>query len=327
MATSGQYVFNLTKNQIITRSLQMINVNDINETANTDDFSFASDLLNMMLKAWEAEPGMHLWKRRLAALFPQVGQNSYQLGSVTGADNCAITYVATTSTAATSGSTIVLSTITGMTALDNIGIELANGTRQWTTIVSINSGTKTVTLNASVTSTASSGATVITYTTLINRPLRILRGTLLDLSNSNTEVTMQDISYDEYFSFPIKSNPGRPNNFYYDRLLGNSLPYTGTLYVYPTPDSVNRLIVFSYCDSIQDMLNNGDTLDLPQEWLLSITANLAVLLGKWGYGKFQELQALEPTAQMYKEQMLDFDSDDSDITFKMDLNSQGINRP
>lgn len=314
MSTSGTYNFSLNMTKIITRAFQMINVNDPNKAVSADDYSFAADLLNMMLKHWEVKY-VHLWKRKQGYLFPAIGQNSYQVGSVSGADNVTNAYVSTTlSVNASASNTITCTSVTGMNVNDNIGIELNNGIRQWTTISSINTGTLTITLATNLSFTSTAANTVITYTNKLNRPLRILRATTLDLKSNNNEVTMQDISFDDYFSFPVKSNQGRPNNFYYDRVTNNTLPYTGTLYIYPQPQLVCQIMVFTYVDSFQDMINGTDNMDLPQEWLLPTCANLALTLAKWGYGKFIEVQNLQATVDAYLADIENFDSDDSSLT-------------
>lgn len=313
MSTSGSYSFTLNKNQIISRALQMINVSDINETVNSDDFAFASDLLNMMIEQWEVE-GIHLWKRRQATLFTQLSQNSYQLGSVTNADHCTNSYVLTTVTAnvAANVTSVTVASTTGMSIGMSIGLELDNNTRQWGTISNISG--LVITLSFSTTNTSAATNTVVAYSALINKPIEILRTTTLDLKNGNNEVTMMDLGYDEYFNLPVKTTLGRPVNWYYDRVLNNSLPYTGTLYLFPQPSNVYQIVNFTYCDSIQDLLNNGDNVDFPRGWLLPICSNLAVLLAAWGYGKFQELPQLQQLALSYKGILDNYDADEGSIS-------------
>lgn len=320
MATSGSYSFNLTKLQILQRALQMINIYDVNSPVDNDDLTFASDILNLMLKSWEVE-GIRLWKRRQATLFTQSGQNSYQIGSVSGADHVTNSYVSTTINSAVSegDSTVVCASVTGMSVDDNIGIELDSGTRQWFTISAINTSTKTVTLSGTVDSAASTSNTVVTYTSKINRPLEIIQATCLDLKNSNSATSMMDLSFDEYFNLPIKTSSGqRFNNYYYDRLLNNTLPYTGTLYLFPQPSAVWVILNFIYYDEIQDMVNNSDSPDFPQEWLYAIITNLAVELAAFGYGKLTELAPLQQKALQLKQELLNFDNDDSSLKISLD---------
>ena len=317
MSTSGSYSFNLNKTQIITEAFSEINVYDPNQTIDADDYAIASNKLNLMLKTWEGE-GVHMWKRRLATLFPALNQYSYQLGSVTGADNCTNTYVSTTvsSAVSASSSTIIVVSASGLSNGMNIGLELDDGTRQWGTVSNI-SGT-TLTVSFSTTTTSASGNTVVAYTNKINRPLNIMRMTRVDLKNSSMEAPLMPISYDQYFNMPLKTISGLSTNFYYDKLLSNSLPYTGTLYLFPQPSLVSTVITFSYNDSIQDMINSNDSLDLPQEWLETVIINLACRLAP-KYGKQQELAALQPLADKLKLTLENFDNDDTNLRFRPDL--------
>lgn len=311
MTTSGSYNYSLNRNQLIDKAFALINVKDITGTADSSDLNLAIDTLNLMLKDWQ-KGGIKLWKRFQATLFPNSEQASYQLGSVSGADHCTKSYVSTTVSSG-SGTSLTVISSTGMTISDNIGIELDDGTRQWTTITNIVSNV--LTLNTSLTSATSEGNTVLTYTTKINRPIQVLRGTRLTLANL-TETELGKLSYDDYFNQPIKTTPGDPNNFYYDRLITGSVPYTGTLYVFPTPSTVNTLVKFTYYDGFQDMDSSTDTLDFPQEWVLAVIYNLACELAYF-YGKYAELERIEPKAMRLKEELSFFDGDDDYTSFSL----------
>lgn len=316
MSTSASYDFNIQRDNIIKRAYQLINVYGFDDSVSTNDNNYAIDILNGMLKVWQVE-GINLWKRKIGYLFTELNVASYDLGSVSGAENATNTYVSTTlsSDAALGASTVSLTSTTGMSASDFIGIELNDGSRQWTTI-SGSPGSPT-TLVATLTAAASSGNTVITYTTKINRPLKLITGITIDLDSTNqTAAEMAPISHDEYLTIPVKSTAGKPNNFHYSKQLDNSLPYTGKLYLYPRPNNVNHIISFSYLDSIQDMDSSTNDLDLPQEWIYPVIVNLATELA-YAYGKFQELQVLEPKAQQLKEIVKYSDADDEPITFHL----------
>lgn len=317
MPTSGNYNFTLNRDGIITLAFQLINVYDLQDTPSTTDINFAANLLNGIVKVWETE-GIKLWKRKQGYLFPALNQSSYQLGSISGSDNCTNSYIATTIAvaAANNASTIALTSVTGMAVNDNIGIELDNGIRYWTTITAINTGTKVITLANNITNTAAVNNTVITYTTKLNRPLQLINATVLDLKSNNTESLIQLIGHDEYKAFPVKNTAGKPNNIYYDKQINNALPYSGTLYLFPTPNLVSWIITFEYLDSIQDFTNSTDTMDLPQEWLYPLAFGLAVELG-YAYGKFIELEKIEPHAQQLKQALMNFDSDTESLQIRL----------
>lgn len=315
MATSGSYDFTLNRDAIITLAFQLINVYSLDETVSTTDITFASKILNGMTKLWQTE-GIKLWKRKIGCVFTALDDYTYELGSPSGANHCTNSYVNTTISAAEAlGQTVLsLTSTTGMTALDFIGIELDDGSRQWTTIVSVDSSTQ-VTITASLTAAAAAGNTVITYTTKLNRPLKILRGTLLDL-NTNAESALQALSYDDYFNTPLKTTAGSPNNYYYDKLINNAIPGTATLYVFPRPNNVDKVLKFSYLDSIQDFDSATDNADFPQEWLYPLAYNLAVELCPI-YGKLQELPVLQSKADAFKSMINNFDSDNEDLNMSV----------
>lgn len=318
MATSNSYSFSLNKLQILTRALQLINIAPLTGEVDNAVLSHASDKLNMMIKLWEAE-GIKLWKRREAVLFTQLNQNSYQIGSVSGADRATNTYVSTTVSANVAQGTnqLTLTDVTGLSDGMNIGLELDSEERQWGTITNINSSTNVVTVSFTTTDTAASGQTVVAYSSLINRPLRILRATYLNLKSSSVEVRIELISYDKYFNLPNKTIAGNPTNAYYSRLINNALPYTGTLFVYPVPNVTATIITFTYLDCIQDMLNNSDDPDFPQEWLYPLIFNLAVELA-YDYQKFEEIQILQPKADQLKAVIDTFDADDAPLELNID---------
>lgn len=309
MARSGSYNFSLTRDNIIKRAFQIINVFDLGSTIPTNETDFAADILNMMIKHWEAE-GINIWKRRQAILFTINDDSDYSLGS-TGT-HCTNSYANTTlaSDAASGASTLTVSSITGFSASDNIGIELDDGTRQWTTISGAPSGT-TITLATTLTSAAASGNTVVAYTDKINRPLRILRATTFDL-NTNNEVSLSKVGYDQYFNISQKTSEGSPNQFYYDKTLDN-----GTLYVYPRPNNVDQIIKFTYHDAIQDFDSSSNDPDFPSEWLYALTFNLAAELA-YSYGKFIELDKIVLKAHELKESVKWFDSDEESLQINFD---------
>jgi len=233
MARSGSYNFTVDRDTLIKRAMQNINIINANQTARGADQEFAVHTLQMLIKFLQAR-GIQLWNRRQATLFTAYQDYQYSISN-TG-DHCANTYVNTTLSAAEASGQTVLSVTssTGMTAGDYVGIELDDNTRQWTTIVSVDSSTQ-ITVTTALTGAAASGNTIITYTSKISdRPLRIIDARTIDLDNDKNSVSMQNIGFDEYFNIPVKVTDGRPLNFYYDKLLD-----AGVLYLFPRPNNVN----------------------------------------------------------------------------------------
>ncbi len=312
MARSNSHSFALDRDTIVKRAMQLINLININQTARGADQAYAIDIFQSMIKLWQAE-GIQLWNRKQATLFPVYQTQQYSI-SHTG-DRCANSYVSTTLSSAEASSQTVLSVTSsvGMTAADAVGIELDDNTRQWTTIVSVDSSSQ-ITITAPLAGSAAAGNSVITYTTKIaDRPLRILDARTVDISNDSNSVSMEIIGYDQYFNIPTKTSDGRPLNFYYDKMLD-----AGVLYLYPRPNNVNELIEFTYHESIEDVNSPTDSMDFPQEWTLPLIYGLAVELCV-AFGKFTELATIQPLADKYKQIVREFDNDEDPFYLLPDM--------
>lgn len=306
MSRSGSYNYNMNRDEIIKRAQQMANIINLNQASRGDDHAFAVSIFQSMIKLWQTE-GIQLWNRRQATVFTTYQTEQYGI-SHTG-DHCTNTYKNTTLSADEAASQTILSVTssTGMTALDNIGIELDDGTRQWSTIVSVDSSTQ-ITITTALTDTAASGNTIVTYTGRISdRPLRILDMRRVQLDQNKASSQMEIIGYSEYFNLPLKTTDGSPLNFYYDKLLDE-----GQLYVYPRPDDVNMLLEFTYHEALEDVDNGTDSVDFPSEWTLPLIYGLAAEL-MVAYGKFQELPIIQGKADQYKQIVREFDSDEDPL--------------
>ena len=277
-----------------------------NQTSRGADLSYAVDIFQSMIKMWQAE-GLQLWNRRQATLFTAYQDRQYSISS-TG-DHCTNSYVNTTLSAAeASGQTaLTVTSSTGMTASDYVGIELDDKTRQWTTISSVDSSTQ-ITVAAALTGAAASGNTIVSYTSKISdRPLRILNARTVDLNNNNNSIPMEMIGYEEYFNIPVLTTDGRPLNYYYDKLLD-----AGVFYIFPRPNDVDVLIEFTYHEAIEDVDSSANDLDFPSEWTLPLIAGLSAELAL-ADGRFQEYQILDAKAKEYKEIVRYFDNDEEPL--------------
>lgn len=314
MARSGSYNFALDRDTIIKRAMQLINLININQGARGADHAYAVDIFQSMIKLWQAE-GIQLWNRRQATLFTAYQDAQYSISN-TG-DHCANTYVDTTLSAAEASGQTVLSVTssTGMTAADRVGIELDDHSRQWTTIVSVDSATQ-ITITAALTGAAASGSTVIAYTNKIaDRPLRILDMRSIDLNNDKNSVTMEMIGYDQYFNISAKATDGRPNNFYYDKLLD-----AGVVYTFPRADDVDILLEFTYHEAIEDVDSSTDSMDFPTEWTLPLIYGLGAELCI-AFGKFEEFKTIKPLADEYKKIVREFDNDEEPFFLLPDMSA------
>lgn len=266
MTTSGSTDFNQTRDQISTDTLMLLGVYSPGDTPSAADLAFCSNILNKMVKAWEGQ-GIHLWTTKEGAIFLTQSQQKYSLSN-TSTDIAGDDVIFNTLTTTTSGSSLVVGSTVGITAGDNIGIKLDNNTLFWTT-VSVVGSTTTLTLTTGLSSIASSGNNVFSFTNRIDRPLNITSARFKTATTYERPIGVKGRT--EFMQIPNKTAQGKANQWYYAPGVSDA-----TFYVWPTADDVGDCIRISYSRRIQDFDAASDTPDLPQEWLEPITYNLAV---------------------------------------------------
>jgi hypothetical protein len=311
MATSGSSDFSISRDDIITDALQMLGEGAEGETINGDRMDACSRRLNMMVKAWMAN-GAKLWAMKQATLFLTVGTASYSLGA-TGT-HCTDTYVQTTlSTDEASGSTsLSLTSTTGMSASDNIGIVLDDGTIHWTTISGA-PGSPT-TIASGLASAATSGNVVFTYTSKINRPQRIHTDAAYWRSSSTQDTPVKIISLAEYAQLSNKTSQGKIVQAFYDPQLTN-----GTLYVWPTPDSASDVLRFWYERILEDFDAAANTPDFAIEWGEALTYGLAHRLAPSAGVSMQERAYFKQMADETLAICMGYDRENASTFFQPDL--------
>lgn len=313
MATSGSIDFSRNRNQIITDAYQILNIYGADEIVTPGDLVVATTRLNSLVKSLQVQ-GYSLWREEEGVLFLNKEQSSYDIGSgSTDHATLASNLVETTLSADEAlGQTVIsVTSSTGMTAADKVGIIQSDNTLHWSTIVSVDSATQ-ITITDATTVAASSGAKVYTYTTDAQRPLYIT--SIRRQDNSNNEVPLHSASRQEYFDLPNKSAAGIPIQYYYDPKIG-----LGKVYVYLTPNDEKVKLRYSFVRTFEDFDNSTDTPDMPQEWYDALTFNLAVRLGLiFGKGGTPEYQDLKDQAFMMLEEAKSFDSEKTSINIQFD---------
>lgn len=94
---------------------------------------------------------------------------------------------------------------------------------------------------------------------------------------SSIDTPMQELSRQEYYDLPNKSQQGMPINWYFDPQRA-----TRTLYLWLTPSTAiasTTTIHFTYLRVIEDIDALENDPDVPQEWLEALIYNLAARLG------------------------------------------------
>ena len=268
MTISGTSTFTETRDQIISDTLQLIGVLAAGETVSSADLAFCASALNKMVKSLVAQ-GIHLWTTETGTIFLINGQNQYNLQAGSGgtpASDGTGTPVETTLVSG-SGTSIVVINGTGMSPSDTIGVCLTNNTIQWTTITTVSGNT--IGLTTGLTSLASAGNAVYSYTTQLPRVVNIHHARLRN--NYGFDRMMEIYPRNDYMSIPQKALSGDPIILYYSPQVSQ-----GQVYVWPTPYNVNSRIEITYTRTLDDFDTGTDSPDFPQEWLEPLTYNLAV---------------------------------------------------
>lgn len=305
MATSGSVNYSVTRNDIINEALELNLVKSPGDSADPNDITSCVRTLEMMIKYWQSRE-IHFWKTEDIYLPLELSETSYTLGP--NGDHATTTMVKTeVSTAASSGaSTILVDSITGASDADNIGVELDGGDLQWTTINGAPSGS-TITLTDSLTDDVVVDAHVYIYTTIINRPLFITKAVLH--RDSGTETPIKVISRNKYKGISTKTTTGPANQIWYDPRTTD-----GTLYVWPTADTVKDYLILTARMPIEDFDASGNNPDYPQEWYLAIAWNLAVLISPKFGSKLPARVAQKARAML--EELTDFEGDSGSVYFE-----------
>lgn len=278
MASSGSYDFSVNRNQIIDLAGQIAGIKGIGRVLSAEDTDTASRLLNLIVKQWQGKPdfapGMKVWTRKRAYLFLQLNDTDYTLGP--GGDHATASFVETTLTAAASAGATAMSvaSITGISASDNVGVRLTDGSIHWTTVSGAPSGS-TVTLASGIPTgkSAASGARLIAYTTKIMLPLQMISVRRRDSNNNETPLERMALSYYEQ-GLLNKANSGTPTGYLYER--GQST--TGTLFVDYKPVAADTLDTYllTFLRPVEDFDAATDSPDYPQEWHRPLVGQLAM---------------------------------------------------
>ena len=316
MATSGTATFARTRNEIISAAARKIGAIRAGETMGAQMLTDFDEALNALVKHWQGSMGLHVWTVEEATLFPQVDQARYEIGA-SGTDHVTDTYTdytrTTLSAAEASGQTVLsLTATTGMATSDKIGIELDDGTIQWTTVSSFNSTTATVAV--ALTSAAASGNAVYYYTNRIVRPLKIVAARRFDPVN-NTETPIEIFAHLDYQNLPRKSENGEISVIHYDPRRGTN----GYLYIWQTPSAVSSLIRFTYHRPIEDFSAAGDNPDLPQEWILALQFNLALVMAVEYSVPPQKFEMIAAMAGGYLDQVSGSDREPESLFMQPDM--------
>lgn len=309
MATSGSVNYSISRSVIIQDALEDIGLKASGQPIESELNTKAIRKLQMIVKE-ALNDGIHLHAISEGTLFLVIDQEKYTLG--TGGDEATASYVKTEiKTAASSTDTVIaIDSSSGMTAGDYVGIELDGGDLQWSTISSVDSTTQ-ITIAAGLTDDAAADNHVYAYTTLIEKPVRILEGTIRIENEDGTETSVHLTDRKDYMRIPDKSVSGVTNRIYYQPLRA-----TGELYTWPVADDVKRVIHFSFERSLEDMDADANEPDFPIQAANWLTKELRYEMGRIAGMSDSEIATLKAEAQEARSRYLSFDSEDGSFFFQ-----------
>lgn len=189
---------------------------------------------------------------------------------------------------------------------DRIGIQLDDGTRQWTYLISKDSAPSppTIRIADALTGDAAEGNIIYSYEDKIDRPLRIHSLRYADRSD-RSEIPTDKWTRQEYFDQPDKTSEGTVVQWYYDPQLT-----LGRLYVWQVASSVNNVVRFTYERPLLVSEDTIDSPDIPSEWVNALKWSLAYELAI-EYGNTERIQLLQERAMMSLDDAEGFDIEDA----------------
>ena len=304
-------IVNLTRNQIVKAALGRIRAIPVGQAVPAQELTDTVLELNLLTASMINNNGLRLWLKRAVTLFTEVGSYQYNLGSLAGdADWAFEPTQGSLSAAEASGQTqLSVTSSTGMTAVDKIGIILSDNTMQWTTIASVDSSVL-ITVDDALTGAASSGAKIYWYTSKVERPAQIIRAYRRDQDNIDTEINV--FSEEEYSAIPNKRQKGTINALYYDPRLTS-----GKVSIWNPPDNSKTRIICVSRMPFKGFEVATDTAEFPEEYQLALVDGLAARMVPY-YGNMKDLKAYQNIAETSLNQAEDFDREEASTFMSVD---------
>lgn len=273
MPVSGTYEYTRNTRQMIKDALIEAGVISDHESVRGDMYDWSLRRLNLIIKHLQTR-GLQLWRTVDVALLLENGVNTYRLGDTARwAEGLVSTEVRVA--ASSTDTTLEVDSTSGMTASDIIGIELDDGTIQWSSISSI-TDSDTLVLNDALTGDAAVDNVIHTYTTLAPKPLRVhdcYHVTGGDRDGNHLPLTL--ISGNEYFTLNNKLTSGRSNSVYFRPDTTYS-----EVQVWPVPDNSVDYLVFRAQMPFSNMVDQTDDVQFPDWWYEPLHLSLAHALAR-----------------------------------------------
>lgn len=304
MSTSGNNVLTTTTQELIQNAFIYSGVYRKTSSITNENYNTALKCLNDMVQAWKSY-GFNIWKDIKAYLFTQYNTSEYSLGNTAHATE---SYVATTLDGAviSGAGSVELTSATGITDGDFIGIIKDDSNIFWTTINGLVGTTATLTDN--IDGACADDNVVFTYTTKITKPLEIVNVTLLQ--NSSNEVGFTQMSRERYMLLANKASLGSPTQYYYQTRRTDTL-----MFLWATPSDPSQPVTFTYQPYFDKFLNQSNEPDFPAEWFKAITWNLADELSVVFGTSENRKKDTEKKARYWLDMARSGDNEDASLTF------------
>jgi hypothetical protein len=289
--TAGDLIREGLRDSSITSSLIAVTAEDF-----ADGLSKFNDILVNLQNL-----GINLWREQDAVMPLNPNQTVYDLG--TSGAHCFSDYeLKSTTAAAIAGATTINLAVSGITAGDYIGIKMDDGNRHWSTVSTIGASSVVI-AGTGLTYASASGSEVYTYTTKIDRPLRVSSLRYLS-TNTADESEVESCSRETYLKTPNKTSVAQVSQWYYSPLLGS-----GKLYLWGVASSCSELVKFSYLKPQYVIESQVESILVPVEWYPALKWQLASDLAVARGVAAERIVAIEAKAQKYMTDARDFDEE------------------
>lgn len=305
--------FQLTLSEIIQEAAGLIQVGVDGEQFAAEYYARSVNVVNRCILEMQAQ-GLHLSSYKVGYLFLQPNQYKYVIEDEHATNEY---WDRQLSDDYTTGDTVLdISDDDDLEVDDTIGITLDDGSIQWTTVSSIDTGTPSVTIADALTGDASEDNYIFNYRTALRQISRIQQMWRRD--NYVNDVPISMISQQEYDVLPFKTtSPGLPSQAYYYRGIPK-----GTLYLWTIPVNSTYIIGFWYESKLGQMKNPTDVMDLDQFYYPAFTYLIALRMCDTFSVSAQMKQSIKETAAELMMQALNYDDEGLPVKISPNVRSQ-----
>ena len=253
------------------------------------DLRTAKRSLNLLFADW-ANRGLNQWTIEQTTIALAAGISEYPSGSLT------------LSVAAT-GSFTGGETITGGTSGATASITSTLTTTSFATTIPVGS----FTLNETIAGGTSGATTTVSAVQDLSDTQSTIDMLSAVVTRTGTDFEITRLSRSEFLNIPIKTQTGRPNQFFLDRQI------SPVLKIWPVPDNSTDVIKFNRLTRIDDADAFTNTVDIPFRFYPCLAAGLAYYLSMK-----RSPQLMAPLKAIYEEEMLRAMEEDRDrASFKI----------